>query len=182
MPLKNVKTIEDLIWYQYSKIIVKSAFEHENGESAKRENFGLINNKFKELKTGKIKWSDILREDIEFVESEKKCIYCGGTEKITKDHIIPKTFSINEKCNSCDAIQGIHNIIWACNSCNSKKRTKSLYHFYKEIYEGNKKYYDYIPTLLEKKYLKTIYRCHQCNGTLKKKIENIEVLDLDIEY
>ncbi len=29
-----------------------------------------------------------------------------------------------------------------------------------------KKFYDSIPPLLEKKYLKTIYNCHSCSGTL----------------
>ena len=35
-------------------------------------------------------------------------------------------------------------------------------------YPGKKKYYDYIPPLLEKKYLKTIYNCHNCSQTLMR--------------
>ena len=47
----------------------------------------------------------------------------------------------------------------------------------------NEKYYDSIPSLLEKKYLKTIYKCHDCVGTLTGgDIDGdgkITVLDLD---
>ena len=44
----------------------------------------------------------------------------------------------------------------------------------------NPKYYDYLPPLLEKKYLKTIYHCHLCKGDLDKEIDGISVLDLDL--
>jgi len=40
-----------------------------------------------------------------------------------------------------------------------------------------------IPTLLEKKYLKTIFNCHQCDETIGKSDLNndgeIDVLDID---
>jgi 5-methylcytosine-specific restriction endonuclease McrA len=182
MPIRGVDSIEDMIFYQYAKIIVKSAKKFDDGESAKKNDFGLIHNRFKDLKSGKIVWSDILREDMQFVESDKKCFYCGDVDSITKEHIVPRSFAINERCGTCDAIQSVHNIIWACKSCNSSKGTKGLYHYYQEKLSGDKKFYDHIPTLLEKKYLKTIYRCHQCNGTLKIKQENLTALDIDIDF
>jgi hypothetical protein len=50
-------------------------------------------------------------------------------------------------------------------------------------YPGEKKYYDYIPPLLEKKYLKTIYNCHNCSQTLEMGDMDgdaeITVLDID---
>jgi hypothetical protein len=76
-----------------------------------------------------------------------------------------------------------------CGNCNSPpkadkfEKTKGLYEFFKEKYPGEKKYYDMIPTLLEKKYLKTIFNCHQCAETLDKSDLNndgeINVLDID---
>jgi len=74
-------------------------------------------------------------------------------------------------------------MIWSCVDCNLKKKTKGLYHFYKELFPQERKFFDKIPTLLEKKYLKTIYYCHQCNGTLDSssliREGEITVLDLD---
>lgn len=180
MPLNDVNTIEKLIFYQYAKIIVKSAKQYNDGKSAKNNDFGLIRVKYNELITGKIKWSDILREDIQFVNSEKVYAYCGSNQNISKDHIVPRTLNITEKCFSCDKIQSIHNIIFACKSCNSSKGTQGLYTYYQKIYPDNKKFYDFIPSLLEKKYLKTIWHCHNCNGSLKKSLEeNVAVINLD---
>ena len=46
------------------------------------------------------------------------------------------------------------------------KGRKGLYQFFKGKYPTERKFYDMIPPLLEKKYLKTIYNCHLCAGTL----------------
>lgn len=183
MPDKDVATIKDLIYYQYAKIIAKSAMESPDGRTAKSAHYGFIKKKFMELKTGKISWSDILREDWQFVASEKECIYCKSDTNMNKEHIVPKSTGITQECASCDTIQGIHNQIWGCKSCNSQKSTMGLYTFYRSKYPDDKKFYDRIPQLLEKKYLKTIYNCHECANTLDNGDMDgdgeLTVLDLD---
>ena len=52
MPVREVKTIQDLIFYQYAKIIAKSSFNVPDGQAAKREHYGFIKNKFRELRDG----------------------------------------------------------------------------------------------------------------------------------
>ncbi len=175
MPDREVRTIRDLIYYQYAKIIAKRAL----GPNAKKRSYGFIKTTFRQLKNDEKKWSEILREDRQLAEAEKRCVYCGSTENLHWEHIVPRSLCVNERCPDCDRIQGIHNQIWACRSCNSRKGTKGLYHFYREIHP-DAKIQDIIPPLLEKKYLKTIYYCHRCNGTLDSEIEGITVLDLDI--
>ncbi|MDD5066669.1 MAG: hypothetical protein PHF84_06440 [bacterium] len=63
------------------------------------------------------------------------------------------------------------------------KSTKGLYTFYQSQHPEEKKFYDIIPVLLEKKYLKTIYNCHECAETLDKVDlngdEKITVSDID---
>jgi len=51
----------------------------------------------------------------------------------------------------------------------------------KELYPDAKPFSDVVPALLEKKYLKTIWWCHKCNGTLDwdKNGEPLDVFDLD---
>ena len=179
MPDREVKTIKDLIYYQYAKIIAKSAL----GADAKANSYGFIKNTFRRLKNDEKKWSEILREDKQLVEAEKKCVYCGTDSELQWEHIVPKSLLINDKCPTCDRIQGIHNQIWACQSCNSKKRTKGLYHFFRELHPEARSLSDILPALLEKKYLKTIYYCHLCNGTLDWAGDGkgLSVLDLDFE-
>jgi len=183
MPDKDVKTIEDLIFYQYAKIIAKSAFSIPEGEQAKRHHYGFIKKTFLELKSGRKSWSDIIREDLQLLQSEKKCEYCGATDDLTMDHIVPRSLRIKPECKECDTIQAIHNQVLACKQCNSSKGTMGLYEFFKARYPKEKKFYDRIPKLLEKKYLKTIYKCHNCAGTLTKgdldEDGEITVLDID---
>lgn len=166
MPDRDVKTIRDQIFFQYAKIIACSAFGCANGKEAKKKNYGFIKNTFRNLQSGKKKWSDILREDLQFLEKEKVCIYCGSGDNIEREHIVPRSLKINERCPSCDKIQAIHNLIWACKACNGSKNDRGLYTFYKERLAPEEKFYDLLPPLLEKKYLKTIYCCHECAGTL----------------
>lgn len=183
MPDRDVRTIQDIIYYQYAKIIARRAFTASNGKEAKSRHYGFIKKTFLELKNGAKSWSEITREDWQFVESERKCTYCGSQTGISKEHIVPRSLRIKPECGSCDKIQGIHNQIWACKSCNSAKGTKGLYEFYRVTHPGEKKFYDLIPPLLEKKYLKTIYNCHQCAQTLDRgDIDGdgeISVLDID---
>ncbi len=82
MPIKGeTETIRDLIYYQYAKIIAKRAFKAGDGKEAKRQHFGFINNNtFQEPKGGIKSWSEITREDWQFVESEDKeevRVFCG---------------------------------------------------------------------------------------------------------
>lgn len=166
MPDKGVQTIRDLIFYQYAKIIARRAFASENGKEAKRRHYGFIKKTFNEMRTGVKSWSDITREDWQLVESERECSYCGATTELQREHIVPKSLRIKPECASCDIIQSIHNQVLACAECNQLKGTKGLYQFYRYKYPTDPKFYDLIPPLLEKKYLKTIYNCHECAGTL----------------
>lgn len=178
MPDREVKTIRDLIFYQYAKIIAKSAL----GLEAKKTAYGFIKNTFRQLRDDDKKWSEILREDRQFIEADKKCVYCGSDSDLQWEHIVPKSLTINERCPSCDRIQGIHNQIWACRSCNASKGANGLYHFLRELHPDAKPFSDILPPLLEKKYLKTIYYCHQCKGTLDWDGggSGLTVLDLDL--
>jgi 5-methylcytosine-specific restriction endonuclease McrA len=130
MPDRDVKTLRDLINYQYSKIIACSAFKCKNGFVVKKKHYGFIKKTFRELKSGNKTWSEIECEDWQFVESEKECAYCGKQVDITREHIVPRSLQINDGCSKCDTIQSIHNQVWACKSCNSQKGTKGLYSFY----------------------------------------------------
>jgi len=154
-----------------------------NGKEAKQKHYGFFKKTFRELKSGIKSWSNITREDWQFVETKKKCIYCGTEHDLHREHIVPRSLRIKLECGACNAIQGIHNQVWACKQCNSAKGTLGLYEFFKSKYPNEKKFYDLIPPLLEKKYLKTIYNCHKCAGTLNKVDldgdRKITVLDID---
>ncbi|MGA2478337.1 MAG: HNH endonuclease [Spirochaetia bacterium] len=179
MPDREVTTIEELIFYQYAKVMAHSAF----GSDAKSQSYGFIKQSFRDLKEGRKKWSNITREDKQFIQTEKVCLYCGASQELQWEHVVPKSILIFEKCSSCERVQGIHNQVWACPKCNHDKHDLGLYTYFQKRLPRDKKFYDRIPPLLEKKYLKTIYFCHKCAGTLESGDLDgdglITVLDID---
>jgi ribosomal protein S27AE len=185
MPDKSVQTIRDLIYYQYAKVIARSAFKASDGKEAKKQHYGFIKKTLRELQSCVKTWSEITREDWQMIEKGKECAYCGTTVlDLQREHIVPRSLEIKPECSTCGHIQEIHNQVWACENCNHSKLASGLYEFYKKLYPDEKKYYDMIPPLLEKKYLKTIYNCHGCAGTLDKgDIDGDGVMTvLDIDY
>ncbi len=163
MPDRDVRTLRDLIWYQYAKIIAKRAL----GREAKRDHYGFVKQTLRDLQRGRKQWSDILREDWQLVEAEKRCVYCGSSDNLSREHLVPKTLRINDRCPACDVIQSIHNQVWSCRSCNSQKGTMGLYVFFSKQLPSDRKFYDRIPPLAEKKYLKTVYEClEKCTSIL----------------
>jgi 5-methylcytosine-specific restriction endonuclease McrA len=168
MPDSEVKTVRDIIFYQYAKLIARSSKGFKDGSEAKKKDYGFIKVKFRQLRDGEISWSDILREDKQFADANKSCIYCGSDENLQYEHIVPKSLKIKPHCSECDTIQHIHNQINACKNCNSSKGTLGLYKFYQKLMPDKNNFFDYLPSLVEKKYLKTIYQCHNCANTLDK--------------
>jgi len=146
MPPSAVKTIKDLIFWQYAKLISKSA---DFGIQARAFQM----KKFKELQSGKIQWSSSVREWIKEHEKPNECIYCGSKENLTVEHILPK-------CRGGPDIPD--NTIKVCKKCNSTKREKRLYEWF------GLKNKDKIPRIAEGKYLKLLYKLHEENGTLDK--------------
>lgn len=158
MPPKAVKTIRDLIYWEYAKLISDSA-------GFGRKQYPFVMKKFNELRKGIIKWSDILREDLQVDKS--RCVYCESQDNLTNDHIVPK-----RECH----FREIHNIVIACNRCNSAKGDKDVIKWY-----GLDRRYE-IPRVVMGKFLKMIYICHECRDTLNKSDINkdniLNVLDL----
>lgn len=144
MPPPAVKSIKDIILYQYAKIISESA-------GYGKKNYSFIMGTWKKLKSGEMHWSASVREWLREHENPDICIYCGSKTILTTEHILP-------------AIRGgddiPDNVVRVCKTCNSSKGKKRLYEW-----KGleNK---DHHHRIAEGKYLKYLYHKHELNGTL----------------
>jgi hypothetical protein len=154
MPPGAVKTVRDLIFWQYAKLISESS-------GFGKTNYGFIMSKFKELQSGKIQWSGSIREYIREREVGNRCVYCGAAGKLSVDHLIP--------CDKCGPETG-DNAVLACQHCNSSKGDKGVY----EWYELERR--DELPRIVEGKYLKLLYGIHEELGTLDAGRKDIERL------
>lgn len=184
MPEKDVHTIRDLIFYQYAKVVVKSALNLTDAEDAKQRHYGFIKSTFRGFIYGNKTWAEITKEDTQLVEEDKKCLFCGSTDSALQwEQLVPKSLSIKPECSDCERLLSVHNQVMLCQKCNSAKGTLGLYEFYQKLFPDIFYFYDFIPRLIEKKYLETIYYCHQCSGTLEKSdIDGdgkLTVLDID---
>jgi len=143
MPPSAVKTIRDLLFWQYAKLISKSS------------GFGIDNRAFQmstfiKLRDGKMKWSPAIREWVKEHEKPNECVYCGSKGNLTTEHIMPQSWG---GPNIAD------NAIMVCKKCNSTKSDKGLYEWMRDDYDN-------IPRIAEGKYLKLLYDLHEKNGTL----------------
>ena len=67
MPPKAVKTVRQVIFYQYAKIISESA-------GFGKSNYGMVMSKWKQLCSGEINWSTSIREWVKEREQANTCI------------------------------------------------------------------------------------------------------------
>src|SRR3989344_5430455 len=152
MPPPYIKTVRDLIFYQYAKIMATSAgFSKEKN---KVSYYRFIMDRVKKLKSGDIKISNILRElKKQMTACEKCCEFCGAKENLSFDHLIPL---------SRGGSDNIENQVLACKSCNSSKGNKGLYAWYGEARK------DELSRVVAGKYLKLLYDLHDKRVTLDK--------------
>ena len=111
MPHASVKTIRQLIFWQYAKIISNSA-------GMGKSNYGMIMSTYKKLCNGEIHWSTAVREWLLEKEKNDECIYCGAKTNLTTDHIFPRVYGGEDISD---------NVVRVCKSCNSSKGSKGFY-------------------------------------------------------
>ncbi len=144
MPPPAIKSIKDIIFYQYAKIISESA-------GYGKKNYGFIMATWKKLKSGEMQWSSTVREWLREHESADTCIYCGAKDPLTTEHILPTSRGGD---NVTD------NVVRVCKTCNSSKGKKRLYEW--KGLENKDQHH----RIAEGKYLKYLYSKHEQNGTL----------------
>lgn len=109
MPPSAVKSVRQIIYYQYAKIIASSS-------GFGKAHYGMIMSKWKELCAGTIHWSSSVREWVREMEHPGECIYCGGKKDLTTEHILPR---------NCGGEDTTDNVVRVCKSCNSSKGGKT---------------------------------------------------------
>jgi len=163
-PPKYVKTVRDLIYWLYAELIARAA--------GFKNNYGFVISRYKKLKSGEMKWSSSIRDHQKEWEKGRICVYCGATENLTIDHIIPVSRAgVDPRVRSL--LDSPDNCVWACKKCNSRKGDRDIFEWY------GKDALDEIPKLVISKFLKLSYKLHETQGTLDLEDPNMDgVLDI----
>jgi len=148
MPPPAIKTIRQIIFYQYAKIVSKSA--------GFGKNYAMIMSTYKKLDDSILTWSSARREWQKEFDNPDVCIYCGISGiKLTTEHILP---------TSCGGEDIADNCVRVCTKCNSSKGGKRLYEW--RGLEAKDEHH----RIAEGKYLKYLYSLHEKKGNLNKTI------------
>lgn len=151
MPPSAIKTVRDVIYWQYAAIMTGAA-------TGRKNDWGLRMHFFTQLKSGEIAWSTSVREWLLERENPDVCIYCGATETLTTEHMLPRSRGGQDVFD---------NVVRVCKSCNSSKGAKGLYEWKGlEAKNGHSR-------IAEGKYLKYLYSLHEHNGTLDHALADI---------
>lgn len=153
MPPSYVKTLRDELYYEYAKLMSRSAFN--------KLNYGFIGSCVKGLRSGNIKISESMREWKKEQELAKQCVFCGALQNLEMDHLIPRS---RKGADISD------NMVWSCKTCNTSRGNRRVYEWL-----GLKKK-DYLHRLVAGKYLKELKTLHENAGTIDIHQNEIEQL------
>jgi hypothetical protein len=153
MPPKYVKTIKEEIFYEYAKLISRSAYR-----SLER---GFITDRFKKLRDGEITISGTIREWEREQELPKECVFCCSTSDLTTDHLIPRSRGGDDSAD---------NLVLACQPCNTSRGEKGVFEWL------GLKEKDKLHRLVAGKYLRQLLTLHDQAGTLEVSKDQITVL------
>jgi hypothetical protein len=138
-PPPVVKTLRELIYWQYAKIISNSA-------GMGKKQWGFVMDRFEKLRDENIFWNSI-REYVKERETSNKCSFCGSSDQLSLEHLFPRTLHgpDDEK-----------NVTWICRRCNSSKGARRPYEYW-TLRDGLKAAKYDMPRLVEGKYLKFVF-------------------------
>ena len=135
-------TIRELIVWEYARLMAEEAVGNRN-------NWLFTLHSFSKLDSDKNRWLRLLEEEVRM--NPNQCAYCAAKENLVITRIVPK-----KMCPYAE----LHNGIRACKNCNSSKSDKDLVEW--KVFEGH----DSIGRSALAKYLKMLYICHECRGTV----------------
>jgi len=155
MPPSAVKTLRELIYWQYAKIISDST-------GMGKKQWAFVMDRFEKLKDETIFWNSI-REYVKEKDTPGRCFFCGATEQLSLEHLFPRIRGgpDDEK-----------NLAWVCRSCNSSKGGRRPYEYW-ALHDGLQAKYG-MPRLVEGKYLKFLFETLSAAGSLDWSINQIE--------
>ena len=153
MPPAYVSTIREEIYYEYAKLISRSAYG-----SLQRP---FITDRFKKLRDGEITISGTIREWEREQELPKECVFCRRTSELTTDHLIPRSRGGDDSAD---------NLVLACLPCNITRGEKGVFEWV------GLKEKDKLHRLVARKYLKHLLTLHEQAGTLEISKDQITIL------
>jgi len=156
MKKKEFKTIREYIYWCYANMAMAHVALQNFHKKYEMVDYMIRAKLYKGLCTGSMKISTFY-DDEKYKLNTKQCCYCGRTDNLTLDHLIPK-FSEGQDTGD--------NFLYACKSCNSSKNKNDLLVWFQKRNE-------FPPILVLRRYLKLAVEYFGENDILDLPIENL---------
>ena len=156
MPSGYVKNIEDEIFFEFARLISKSA-------KGAIDDFYVFD-RFQALKSGEITLAGQMAEWAE--DLPEACAFCGSADNLQDERLIPK---------SREGTDAPENTVKACASCVKDRADRGIYEWL-----GPKKK-DGLHRLIAGKYLLALHKLHKEKWTLAIPVKELDVLCKDCQ-
>lgn len=159
------QTIRELIYWFYSNLAMAHEAITKGKEKYDRTSFIIRSRLFSGLKKGTMTFGSIIDDEKVKIQYSDICAYCGKSDNVSIDHIIPKLKGGKESAD---------NLIRVCSHCNSSKGAKDMMTWHLE--------HDEFPSILiMRRYIKLIFQYCSENNLLDIDLNEIDSLTLPFD-
>lgn len=153
----QLESVFETLMYEYAKLIADRVV-HKRADLVPAERvggkyWGFVARTFKKLSCGEIAASAILRENKLLVVQGQQCAYCGVSDNLEWEHIVPL---------SRGGPDVIDNLVLSCAKCNREKSARNPIEWYAARALDRK----HVPRIVMGKLVKLTLEEHRKRGTL----------------
>ena len=158
-------TIGESLYWSYAQMAMAFASSRHGEPTYQQIDFIVRSKTYYGLLRGKIKLGSLFRDEQEKIGSAH-CVYCGATDNLSLDHLIPRLRGGEDAAD---------NLVTACRSCNSSKGSRDLLEWAASRGE--------LPTLvLLRRYLKLVIRYCVRNDLMGVSLSAARTLDPPLPF
>lgn len=162
MAKQRIETVRELIYWSYANLAMAHSAISKGHDKYGTFNFVIRAKLFKGLKDGTMNMRTIFDDEKIKIQTGQRCNYCGGSQQLALDHILPVKLGGQDKAE---------NLIMACKSCNSSKGKKDLM-------EWMTSRDSFLPLMIIRRYLKLVFTYCAENELLDKRIDEVQSMEL----
>lgn len=161
-----VETVRDIIYLRSAQLVARRMFHVANLADRQADEHGYVVQIFHDLKAGRWHWADALGASQQAEELGDQCVFCGSRDELMAVELVPQSMTVNEHCPECPGLTEPANRVQCCATCRAMKAGEGLYKTFSDLFPERVDFQEMIPDGVERSYLRTVYRCHECAGTL----------------
>ena len=166
MAKKELKTVRELLFWSYANLAMAHTAVDRKQEKYAAFNYMIRAKLFKGLTEGSMNIRTIFDDEKIKVLSGGVCSYCGATDNLALDHILPQAFGGKDVGD---------NLVYACRSCNSSKGRKDLMEWmsFKNTFP---------PLMILRRYLKLVINYCIENGLMEDAVADLKEQELPFKF